>query len=122
MKTHLLMIADKGPLPHMTKCGLNGSIYGMMTGEMSVIGTENIVDVTDNPGKVTCLKCSSSSRRGGPRPGFGGKQPGAGRKAGPVTDRPVAVVLDPETARKLDAQRGEVSRAEFVRQLILKQS
>lgn len=58
------------------------------------------------------------SRRGGPRPGFGGKQPGAGRPAGPVTDKPISVVLDPETARKLDAARGTVSRAAWVRKLI----
>ena len=58
------------------------------------------------------------SKRGGPRPGFGGKQPGAGRPAIPVTDRAVAISLDPETARRLDDARGETSRVEFVRGLL----
>ena len=53
-----------------------------------------------------------------PRPGFGGKQPGAGRPIKPVTDKPVAVVLDPDTARLLDAKRGKESRREYLRSLL----
>lgn len=58
--------------------------------------------------------------RGGPRPGFGGKQPKAGRKAQPVTDEPVTVslVLGPELAKKLDALRGEMKRTVYLRTLL----
>lgn len=58
------------------------------------------------------------SKRGGPRPGFGGPQPGSGRKPKPVTDRPVAISLDPDTARRLDDARGETSRKDFIRGLL----
>lgn len=57
----------------------------------------------------------SSDRRGGPRPGFGGKQPGAGRPPKPVGNNRVTVILDPDTARHLDELRGKESRAAFLR-------
>lgn len=55
--------------------------------------------------------------QGGPRLGFGGKQPGAGRKAGPVTG-PRAIVLSASAVVKLDALRGATPRSEFVEGLI----
>lgn len=55
---------------------------------------------------------------GGPRPGFGGKQPGAGRPVKPVGDKPVAIIVDPSTACKIDALRGDLSRAEYLRRLV----
>ena len=59
----------------------------------------------------------SSDRRGGPRPGFGGKQPGAGRPA-QIVDGPRAVVLDADAIQKLDSARGKVSRKEYLTRLI----
>jgi hypothetical protein len=57
------------------------------------------------------------SKRGGARPGFGGRQPGAGRPPKPVTG-PISLTLDADTARLLDQLRGELSRAAFVRSLL----
>ena len=58
------------------------------------------------------------SRRGGPRPGFGGRQPGAGRPPQPVGSNRITVILDPDTARHLDALRGKESRAAYLRRLL----
>jgi hypothetical protein len=57
-------------------------------------------------------------KRGGPRPGFGGRQPGAGRPVKPVTDKPVSVLLSVETARLLDVLRGDEPRSAFIRRLL----
>lgn len=59
----------------------------------------------------------SFSKRGGPRPGFGGKQPGAGRPA-QIVDGPRAVVLDADAIQKLDSARGKASRREYLTRLI----
>lgn len=59
----------------------------------------------------------SSDRRGGPRPGFGGKQPGAGRPA-QIVDGPRSVVLDAVAIQKLDSDRGKMSRKDYLTQLI----
>lgn len=57
--------------------------------------------------------------RGGPRPGFGGKQPGAGRKAKPVTGPvQVNVILPADLCREIDARRGELSRGEYIRRTL----
>lgn len=53
-----------------------------------------------------------------PRPGFGGRQPGSGRKPLPVGDKPVFVRLTPDIATLLDLQRGELSRTEYIRLLL----
>lgn len=58
--------------------------------------------------------------RGGPRPGFGGRQPGAGRPPNPVTDKPVHVVINPDTTRRMDAVRGDTPRSTWVNRLIEK--
>lgn len=59
--------------------------------------------------------------RGGPRPGFGGKQPGAGRpRKNPVTDAPLPSRPRFETAAEfgvwaINASDAEVSMAEKIR-------
>jgi hypothetical protein len=53
-----------------------------------------------------------------PRPGFGGRQPGSGRKPLPVGDKAVFVRLTPDIAVLLDLQRGELSRTEYIRLLL----
>lgn len=53
-----------------------------------------------------------------PRQGFGGRQPGSGRKPLPVGEKPVFIRLTPDIAVLLDAQRGELSRTEYIRALL----